>query len=219
MRLLLYCLVFSVLFICNCKSDEESVPEFTFKGQYIDVINNKVPVGLAVTLQATSSPDLLTKFKKELLGTATTDSMGRFSITYKKTNLPILTLMSQYFTHENLPINKNIDTVFYISNYGTLIFVLTADIPLKNQDTLYLGIPPFKLNQSENIVKLSGPFSPKEIIKFRLILENGGIQHFWAIGRSQWDSVTYFPHKYAGNKLQISMRGDPYADTIRLKYR
>ena len=176
-------------------------------------------MGLAVTLQATSSPDLFTKFKKEILGTAITDSMGRFSITYKKTNLPILTLMSQYFTHENLPINKNIDTVFYISNYGTLIFVLTADIPLKNQDTLYLGIPPFKLNQTENIVKLSGPFSPQEVIKFRLIVENGGIQHFWAIGRSQWDSVTYFPHKYLGNKLQISMRGDPYVDTIKIKYR
>ena len=219
MRPLLYGLTLSLVVLTNCKPQEDSTPQFTFKGQILNATTNEVPVGLSVTLQATSSPDLFTKFKKEILGTAITDSMGRFSITYKKTSLPILTLLSQFLTYNDLPINKNVDTIFYRSTKGTISFILTAINPLKIEDTLYLAIPALDIGKDVTFEKISGPFPQKKIIQYRTLTDRGSLQYFWAIGYTQWDSVMRFSHLYSKNKLIYNMRGDPYIDTIKIKYR
>jgi len=210
-------ILFFILLLDSCK-DEEPLPTYTFKGQFINATENTVPVGLKVTLEASSGPNAL-NFQTQILGSAVTDSMGRFAITYTKTKLPVLRLLSQFYTYTGLPINQNVDTIFYKSSKGTLVFVFTANYPLKNTDTLYLGLPPFEQGQNVSIVKLPGPFSTKEIVKYRTLKEEGGIQYFWAIGRTQWDSATFFSHKYPKNRLDIFMRGDPFIDTIRIKYR
>ena len=99
MRLIFFGLVISAVLLTNCKPNEDTTPMFTFRAQILNATTNEVPVGLAVTRQASTFPDGLTKFKKEILGTGITDSMGMFTITYKKTSLPILTLVSQFLTY------------------------------------------------------------------------------------------------------------------------
>ena len=209
MRLLLYGLTLSLVVLTNCKPQEDSTPQFTFKGQIFNATTNEVPVGLAVTLQATSSPDLFTKFKKEILGTAITDSMGRFSITYKKTSLPILTLLSQFLTYNDLPINKNVDTIFYRSTKGTLVYKLISSFPLTNMDTLYLDVPPIDLGKSWQIYKISGLLLNEKIINFRT-LKTVNFNTSWALGYS---------NKFKDHYIGLGMRGDPYIDTIKIKYR
>ena len=218
MRLLLYGLTLSLVVLTNCKPQEDSTPQFTFKGQIFNATTNEVPVGLAVTLQATSSPDLFTKFKKEILGTAITDSMGRFSITYKKTSLPILTLLSQFLTYNDLPINKNVDTIFYRSTKGTLVYKLISSFPLTNMDTLYLDVPPIDLGKSWQIYKISGLLLNEKIINFRT-LKTVNFNTSWALGYSQYDSIHWYPNKFKDHYIGLGMRGDPYIDTIKIKYR
>ena len=219
MRLIFFGLVISAVILTNCKPNEDTTPMFTFRAQILNATTNEVPVGLAVTLQASTFPDGLTKFKKEILGTAITDSMGMFTITYNKTSLPILTLLSQFLTYNNLPINKNVDTIFYRSTKGKIVFILTSGNPLEVEDTLYIAIPALDIGKDITIEKISGPFPQEKIIQYRTLTDRGSLQYFWAIGYTQWDSVMRFSHLYSKNKLIYNMRGDPYIDTIKIKYR
>lgn len=217
MRPLLYGLIISSVVLTNCKPQEDSTPQFTFKGQILNATTNEVPVGLSVTLQATSSPDLFTKFKKEILGTAITDSMGRFSITYKKTSLPILTLLSQFLTYNDLPINKNVDTIFYRSTKGTLVYKLISDSPLLLNDTLYFTLPDEE-GKNWYDYAISGPLSKTEIFKFRTS-KTRGIQGAWGLGKVNYNDVGYHPEKHQNQLFIFNMQGDPFIDTIKIKNR
>jgi len=98
MKRLLFCFLLALTLLENCKPDEDSSPKYTFKGQFINATENKVPVGLKVTLEASSGPNSF-DYKTEILGTAITDSFDRFSITYLRTKLYILRLLSQFYTY------------------------------------------------------------------------------------------------------------------------
>ncbi len=217
MRLIFFGLVISAVILTNCKPNEDTTPMFTFRAQILNATTNEVPVGLAVTLQASTFPDGLTKFKKEILGTAITDSMGMFTITYKKTSLPILTLLSQFLTYNNLPINKNVDTIFYRSTKGTLVFLLTADTPLTANDTLFIGTPADE-GGGGAIRTVTGPLPSKYFVKYHCVASNG-TESFWNIGWATYQYKSYNRHQYKNQVLSYYMTGDPYTDTIKIKYR
>ncbi len=220
MRNLIFGLLILGIFVSQCKSEEGNSPKYIFNGRIFNATDNSSPLGLPITLKAHNLADGLTKYKEEILGKAFTDSSGRFSISYKHSDLSYIDLSSQFFNYTDMPLlNKNIDTTFFRSTKGTICFNLFSDNPLTKYDTLYIGMPPLEKGQGAYIGKLPGPLSKAENFKFRTLKSTGGIQYFWAIGRIQWDKVIYFSDKFSQNKLSISMRGDPFIDTIKLKYR
>lgn len=214
MKKLIYSLLILGLFISHCKPEENDLPSYTFKGRIFNATEQTVPKGLQITLKAHNLADGLTKYKEEILGTAITDTLGRFSITYRRSNLLYITLSSQFFIYPDLPLlNRNIDTTFYRSTKGTLIYRFIADDPLLSGDTLYFTTP-----HMQTLQLIIGPKSAQEIYAYKGIGPTT-TKGYWGIGKKSFDAAFAQPSKYPNQVFYYVFRYDPYVDSVTIKYR
>lgn len=214
MKNLIFGLLILGLFVSRCKSEEGNSPTYTFKGRIFNATDNSAPIGLLITLKANNLADGLTKYKEEILGNTVTDSFGRFTISYKHSDLLYINLSSQFFIYPDMPLlNKNIDTTFYRSTNGTLIYRFIADNPLLSGDTLYFTTPHMQTKQI-----IIGPKSAQEIYEYKGVGPTS-TKGYWGIGRKSFDAVFTQPGKYPNQVFFYVFRYDPYVDSVTIKYR
>jgi len=157
------------------------------------------------------------------LGSGRTDSTGFFSMTYTEpdiSNHPSIQITGGNFQLSNIPLNKNIDSTFYLSTMGSIKIYLKPTIPLSNTDTVFFG---------RTIINAQGDVAGVEVDTI-LHTVDGYFKTFRTypplitifIARG-WKNFGYsFQdgkfHSTSVKSLGIHLTGDPYIDSTTITY-
>jgi hypothetical protein len=153
------------------------------------------------------------------LGTAQTDANGNFSLSYKQTAITYdnasIRISSNFFILQNLPVNKNIDSIFYFSTLGKVKILLNSTSPLElNKDTLFINYLDYegKINWDTISKTTNGLF---KVVRVKTPYVN-----FWyGIGYKQIHQDPNYTNSVIGGKLIYKpIMGDPYIDSISINY-
>ena len=215
--------VISLISITSCTQPNTGPkPTYTIKGRVLNGTTGQAYANqsIDVTVQTKTK----TPYASADLGTGMTDAQGNFSVSYTQTsinyNQAYITVSSNFFMLDNIAVNKNIDSTFYLSSMGKIKISLKTNNPLGANDTLFFGT---------TLLDASGNVTGTEIDTIHHTI-NGYYKTF----RTPPPQITIFvargwknfgynfqTNRFYGNnvkELGIPVRGDPLIDTATVTY-
>lgn len=188
---------------------------YTLSGKIINGTYN-TPVNPGMKLELRVNYQGMFDFQTEELGNTTIQPDGSFSITYPHSKLAEsyganMRLEGGNMTIEYLPKNRDVDTILYRSTWGTVQLQL---IDIEPFNKIYFA---YRVS-NDSLISDSSDINESKFTNIRCVMPGFGVYYDYSpldIRKDdRWGGVVYGQPKIAS----ISLRGDPFIDTLRIEY-
>lgn len=220
-------LIFFVLIISlySCRKPKTTIDQqFTVKGTLLNGTTHERFAHQTIDFSMTyiDRVDLINGYRH--LGQVNTDDTGGFTFIYQGQNISRLpdarlSIVSGDIEFDSLPINRDINRLFYASSLGSLKVYLQPDTALKQGDTLFLGYQ--TLNPDKSILFHTDTITSNISGYFKTIRTTVSyVQFYWGVGNRQYRPDTrYNDFIYvAHTKPKTYITGDPVVNEITIHY-
>jgi hypothetical protein len=214
-----YITIIIAIFLIGCRSNIPS-PTFTIKGRLLNGTTGKPFVNMNI------HGTVFNKFPggSHNAGSTTTDSSGRFTIKYSQfstNNSPKMSLITDSFGKyiDSIPLNRNIDSTFFISTLGTLKIILNKLSNIGQGDTLFISIPIWTVAGGFEPITIDTLVNPQNGFYKNVRMATFSSQIFSAVGSKNFGYYKALQgFGLSAQKTSFKVSGDPFIDNVTINF-